>query len=95
MEVLDISVTSKYRQYPLRERIWKQWGVEVTDTLEIFRRSDPLYGVRYVNYLGVGDSKSFLLIKEAKSYGDNVEIHKLEFICHIKRMGSRLLKLKS
>ena len=106
-KVLDISVMSKYCQCPLRERnkhadscganyLGSSGGMEVAGALEIFRRSEPLYGVRYVNYLGDGDSKAFLSVREAKVYGDNVEIHKLECIGHIqKRMGSWLLKLKA
>ncbi|GFV48569.1 uncharacterized protein TNCV_5068541 [Trichonephila clavipes] len=44
----------------------------------------------YTQYLGDGDSKGFLTIKEAKVYGDT-EVEKLECVGHVqKRMGTRL-----
>ncbi|CAN7944544.1 unnamed protein product [Ixodes hexagonus] len=70
-------------------------GMEVTGALNIFCRSEELYGVRYVKYLGDGDSKAFLAVKAKKPYGDSVEISKLECIGHVqKRMGTRLRRLK-
>ncbi|GFW52594.1 uncharacterized protein TNCV_405221 [Trichonephila clavipes] len=43
-----------------------------------------------LHYLGDGDSKGFLTIKEAKVYG-NTEVEKLECVGHVqKRMGTRL-----
>ncbi|CAN7938957.1 unnamed protein product [Ixodes hexagonus] len=70
-------------------------GMGVTGALNIFCRSEELHGVRYVKYLGDGDSKAFLAVKSKKPYGDSVEISKLECIGHVeKRMGTRLRRLK-
>lgn len=70
-------------------------GMEATGALCIIRRSQELHGVRYVRYLGDGNSKDFLAVEPAKPYGDRVEICKLECIGHVKkRMGTHLRKLK-
>lgn len=51
-------------------------------------------GVRYLTYLGDGDSKGRAAVVESKPYGPDVNIIKAECIGHIqKRMGGRLLKL--
>ncbi|GFU80951.1 uncharacterized protein TNCV_1276971 [Trichonephila clavipes] len=54
------------------------------------RRSETSRKASYTQYLGDGDSKGFLTIKEAKVYG-NTEVEKLECVGHVqKRMGTRL-----
>uniref|UniRef100_A0A1B6K2H0 Mutator-like transposase domain-containing protein n=1 Tax=Homalodisca liturata TaxID=320908 RepID=A0A1B6K2H0_9HEMI len=69
-------------------------GMESAGALAIFHRSVNKYNVRYLEYLGDGDTNSFKTIADSKPYGE-VEIQKLECIGHIqKRMGSRLRKLK-
>lgn len=69
-------------------------GMEVAGVKCIFGRSESKLGVRYVNYLGDGDSKGFECIAELKTYGEEVEISKLECIGHVqKRVGSRLRRL--
>ncbi|GFW98564.1 uncharacterized protein TNCV_822801 [Trichonephila clavipes] len=51
----------------------------------------PNYNVRYVQYLGDGDSKGFLRVQESNIYGDEFPVEKLECIGHVqKRMGARL-----
>ncbi|GFV28341.1 uncharacterized protein TNCV_4599941 [Trichonephila clavipes] len=53
-------------------------------------RSETSRKACYTQYLGDGDSKGFLTIKEAKVYGDT-EDEKLECVGHVqKRMGTRL-----
>lgn len=70
-------------------------GMEVAGALKIFGRSEELHGVRYVKYLGDGDSKAFMAVKAQMPYGDSVEISKVECIGHVqKRMGTRLRRLK-
>ncbi|GFW25631.1 uncharacterized protein TNCV_1308921 [Trichonephila clavipes] len=64
-----------------------EWNVGV---LSIFQRSETSRKACYTQYLGDGDSKGFLTIKEAKVYGDT-EVEKLECVGHVqKRMGTRL-----
>ncbi|GFX49662.1 uncharacterized protein TNCV_1637001 [Trichonephila clavipes] len=71
-------------------------GMESERALRIFSRSLPNYNVRYVQYLGDGDSKGFLRVQESNIYGDEFPVEKLECIGHVqKRMGARLRSLKS
>ncbi|GFW50790.1 uncharacterized protein TNCV_3590721 [Trichonephila clavipes] len=65
-------------------------GMECWGVLSIFQRSETSRKACYTQYLGDGDSKGFLTIKEAKVYGDT-EVEKLECVGHVqKRMGTRL-----
>ena len=58
----------------------------------IFDRSIKLNGLRYTDYYGDGDTKSYLEIKNV--YPD-IEVKKSECIGHVqKRVGNRLRKLK-
>lgn len=69
-------------------------GMESEGVLRIFQRSEENYGVRYVKYLGDGDSKGFGNVLENMPYGRTVKIEKLECVGHVqKRMGTRLRKL--
>lgn len=68
--------------------------MEVDAILEMFGRSEEKYGVRYINYVGDGDTKTFKAILDASPYED-VEVKKSECVGHVeKRMGSRLRNLK-
>lgn len=69
-------------------------AMEAEGAKEIFQRSLGDRGVRYVKYLGDGDSKAYKTVCESKPYGD-VAIEKLECVGHMqKRMGRRLRNLK-
>ncbi|GFU47530.1 uncharacterized protein TNCV_2000331 [Trichonephila clavipes] len=64
--------------------------MECRGVLSIFQRSETSRKACYTQYLGDGDSKGFLTIKEAKVYGDT-EVEKLECVGYVqKRMGTRL-----
>ncbi|GFV03788.1 uncharacterized protein TNCV_1877361 [Trichonephila clavipes] len=64
--------------------------MECRGVLSIFQRSETSRKASYTQYLGDGDSKAFLTIKEAKVYGDT-EVEKLECVGYVqKRMGTRL-----
>jgi len=68
--------------------------MEVDAVIEMFRRSVKLHNVKYINYIGDGDSKTYKGIVDAKPYGDFI-VAKKECIGHVqKRMGSRLRNLK-
>lgn len=71
-------------------------AMEVAGAKAIFDRSMKRdVPVRYVTYLGDGDSKAFQSVVDSIPYGKKVEISKIECVGHIqKRMGSRLRKLK-
>ena len=68
-------------------------GMECEGAKQVFKRSVNEYNLRYTQFLGDGDSKSFLSVQG--TYGDNVEIKKLECVGHYqKRVGTRLRNLK-
>jgi len=66
--------------------------MEVVGILEMFMRSEALHSVKYINYIGDGDSKTYKGIVDVKPYG-NIPVVKKECI-NQKRMGSRLRALK-
>lgn len=69
--------------------------MEVDAVCEMFSRSMERYGVKYTNYIGDGDSKTYSGIIKSKPYDDDVIINKKECVGHIqKRMGSRLRECK-
>ncbi|KAJ4435118.1 hypothetical protein ANN_23693 [Periplaneta americana] len=69
-------------------------GMEAAGMKLIFHRSQEKYGVRYVKYLGDGDSIAFKSVFESEPYGSDCPIEKLECVGHVQKcMGSRLLKL--
>ena len=69
--------------------------MEVDAVIEMFQRSVDQYGVRYTNYVGDGDSKTFSGITNSKPYGDSCQVKKRECIGHVqKRMGRKLRDLK-
>jgi hypothetical protein len=68
--------------------------MEVDAVIEMFQRSEVLHGLKYANYIGDGDSKTFKGILDAKPY-ENFEVSKKECIDHVqKRMGTRLRNLR-
>ncbi|GFX66906.1 uncharacterized protein TNCV_999451 [Trichonephila clavipes] len=69
--------------------------MEVDGMLRIFNRSEKLHNMKYSNYIGDGDTKTFNALSENKPYGDDHLIQKIECVGHVqKRMGTRLRKLK-
>jgi len=68
--------------------------MEVDAVREMFSRSEEMYGVKYSNYIGDGDSKTFKAILDLNPY-DDLKVKKSECVGHVeKRMGSRLRNLK-
>ncbi|GFU73356.1 uncharacterized protein TNCV_4731731 [Trichonephila clavipes] len=69
--------------------------MEVDRMLRIFNRSEKLHNLKYSNYIGNGDTKTFNALSKHKPYGDDHLIQKIECVGHVqKRMGTRLRKLK-
>ncbi|XP_065678497.1 uncharacterized protein LOC136093423 [Hydra vulgaris] len=69
-------------------------SMEAAGLVECFNASVLERKLRYINYLGDGDSKAFSDIQKQNPYGK--EITKLECVGHIqKRVGARLRKLKA
>ena len=68
--------------------------MEVDSVVEMFQRSETLHNVKYLNYIGDGDSKTYKGIVDAKPY-ENCSVFKKECVGHVeKRMGTRLRNLK-
>ena len=69
-------------------------AMEAVGAVRIFTRSEELRQLRYVKYLGDGDSSSFKKVSTSQPY-DDIEVEKLECIGHVqKRVGTRLRKLR-
>ena len=69
-------------------------SMEIAGVLQCFKQSVHLHNLRYTNYIGDGDAKSYLEVVKADPY-NGVPITKLESIGHVqKRVGSRLRTLK-
>lgn len=56
--------------------------MEVDGILQMFGRSEEVHGVKYMNYIGDGDSKTYSAIKNAEPYGD-LNVQKNEYIGHV------------
>ena len=69
-------------------------SMETAGILKCFKQSEQLYKVRYTNYIGDGDSKSYAEVVKADPY-NGVRINKLECVGHVqKRVGSNLRNFK-
>lgn len=69
--------------------------MEVAAIMEMFAASEEKFGVKYGNYIGDGDSKTFKAILDLNPYGDDFQVVKSECISHVaKRMGTRLRNVK-
>ena len=69
-------------------------AMEPEGTERIFQRSVELHNLRYTEFYGDGDSKSYNRVKGV--YGDDgIEVEKKEYIGHVqKRVGTALRKFK-
>ena len=68
-------------------------ATEVAGAINMFKRSLPYLNLRYVGYVGDGDTKAHQSVVESAPY-DNCPIEKLECVGHVqKRMGTRLQSL--
>lgn len=85
-KVMDIEMLSKFctfldkvnhdRNCPANYQVYSG-GMEAARANEIFHRSVPKYGVRYVQYLGDGDTNSFAGVAESNHYGDDCPVKNL------------------
>lgn len=68
-------------------------AMEGAGAVTIFNRSINKNKLRYVSYIGDGDTSSYAEVVASNPYG-NIEVEKLECIGHVnKRMGTRCRKL--
>lgn len=103
-KVLDVEVLSRFCKCKNKNRHdsncranfhGNSGAMESHGAVTIFERSKSLHSLRYVKFLGDGDSRAYKAVCEAKPYGDELSIEKLECIGHVeKRMGTRLRALK-
>ena len=59
-------------------------SIDATGLLNIFQRSIESYGIWYVKFLGVGNTKLQKLLLQEAVYG-NVEVQKLECLGHVQK----------
>ncbi|GBM80681.1 hypothetical protein AVEN_137208-1 [Araneus ventricosus] len=86
---------ARHSQVCTKNHIGSSGKMEGDGMVKLFQRSESERGVRYLNYIGDGDSSTFLSISACHPYGENVPLSKVECVGHVqKRMGSRLRKLK-
>eukprot|EP00794_Sanderia_malayensis_P014632 gene14632-16150_t len=70
-------------------------AMEAAGAIDIFSRSIEKHKLRYLQYVGDGDTEAYLKVEELKPYGPDVQINKLECVGHVqKRLGTRLRKLR-
>ena len=68
--------------------------MEAEGAVRIYQRSEERRKLRYIPYVGDGDSKSYTRVRNATPYGPAVFTDKEECIAHVtKRMGSNLRSL--
>lgn len=60
--------------------------MKVDAVKEMFSVSEEKFGVRYVNYIGDGDSKTFKVL--LNPYGDEHSIKKSECVNHVEKMNN-------
>lgn len=102
-KVIDVEVLSNFcksceknipRHICTKNHTGSAGSMEVAGMTRIFLRSETDRKVRYVKYLGDGDTKTYSEICKAKPYSD-ITVEKLECVGHVqKRMGTRLRKYK-
>jgi len=65
--------------------------MQVEAIKEMFLRSEEKFGVKYSDYIGDGNLKTFKAILDVQPYGEECIVRKSECIGHVqKRMGTRL-----
>lgn len=68
--------------------------MEAEGACRIYGRSLQKHKVRYIPYVGDGDSKSYAEVTAMQPYGPSVYIPKEDCIAHVtKRMGTALRRL--
>ena len=70
-------------------------AMEVSGVLRLYNKSVKNLKLRYMNYIGDGDSKAYPSVVAAQPYGPNKIPAKWECVGHVqKRVGGRLRRLK-
>ena len=91
--------TPKHEKWKVTHTCSKNHGgsagsVESKGAINIFSKSIEKYNLRYVHYIGDGDTESYKKVVGAKLYGDFTPL-KLKCVGHVqKRLGTRLRKLR-
>ena len=60
--------------------------MEVDGIIEMFQRSEELYNIKYANYIGDGDTKTFKSLIDVNPYGDDLVVRKSECVLHVKKL---------
>lgn len=91
----DVWYEAEHQDECCRNHEGSSGAMEVTGMVTMFQRSNELHAVKYANYIGDGDSKTFTNILDASPYGADLIVNKLECVLHVgKRMFRHLKDLK-
>ncbi|GFU00625.1 uncharacterized protein LOC100901629 [Trichonephila clavipes] len=74
--VLDASILSRFCKCPNKmhnencktNHFGNSGSMEVSGAIEIFQRSESLYGLRYTKFLGDGDARAYNAVNEMQPY---------------------------
>ena len=66
--------------------------MEVDGVLEMFKRSLEYFGVKFVKYIGDGDSKTHKKLVDGKPYDGEPDVEKQECVLHVKKRMYRHLQ---
>ena len=70
--------------------------MESDGALSFFSQSIEKYNVRYLSYIGDGDTESYKKVVDSKPYGDDPVPIKIECVGHVqKRLGTRLRRIRA
>ena len=59
--------------------------MKVDGVLEMFKRSEEQHGLKYVSFIGDGDSSAYQTVSKQKPYGENFTIVKRNVLAMLKR----------
>ena len=72
----------------------ERWGL--MGVLEMFKRSEEIRSLRFISFVGDGDSSMYQTVSNRKPYEAEVAIIKKKCVGHVqKRLCTRLRKLKT
>ena len=57
--------------------------IEVDGFLEMFKRSEEKHGIRYISFVGDGDSSTYQTVSNQKQFGEEVAIVNKECVGHV------------
>jgi hypothetical protein len=72
----------------VRENILKTLSIQILNVsgiVKIFRRSEAKHLLRYTTFIGDGDANNEQALLDAKPYGDDIPIRRLQCVNHFSK----------